>query len=90
MEGTWNAKVGEVLVGAGRVIPAALEKAAVQEVSVAEMAKAFPGAHVEPEAEVRFGAGTADAVEDGALVPPDAGAHDGGLGEDVRVVEGEG
>ena len=90
MEGAGNAEVKEVLIGAGGVIPAALEKAAVEEVGVAEVAEAFACAHVEPEAEVGFGAGAADAVEDGALVPPDAGAHDGGLGEDVRVVEGEG
>jgi len=71
-------------------MPAALEEAAVEEIGVAEVAEAFAGAHVEPDAEAGFGAGAADAVEDGALVPPDAGAHDGGLAEDVGVVEGEG
>ncbi len=85
-----DAKVEEILAWTRGVIPSALEQAAVEQVGVAEVAEAFTGAHVEPEAEVRFGASAADAVEDGALVPPDAGAHDGGLGEDAGVVEREG
>ena len=52
------------------------------------MAEAFGGAHIEPDAEVGFGAGAADAMENGALIPPDAGGEDGDLAEDVGIVEG--
>jgi hypothetical protein len=94
VEGVGNAEVVEVDGGAGDAAygfaPAALEEAAVEEVGVAEVAEAFGGAHVEPDAEVGFGAGAADAVEDGALIPPDAGGEDGGFAEDVGVVEGYG
>jgi hypothetical protein len=64
--------------------------AAVEEVGVAEVAEAFGHAHVEPDAEVGLGAGAADAVQDGALIPPDAGGEDGGFAEDVGVVERDG
>lgn len=95
--GAWGARAlgfgeGGVVLGFGRgaFAPAALEEAVVEEVGVAEVAEAFGCAHVEPDAEVGFGAGAADAVKDGALVPPDAGREDGGFAEDVGVVEGEG
>jgi hypothetical protein len=74
----------------GAVVPAALEETAVEEVGVAEVAEAFAHAHVEPDAEAGFGAGAADAMEDGALIPPDAGGEDGGFAEDVGVVECDG
>ena len=94
VEGVGDAEVGEVDGGtgdaAGGFAPATLEEAAVEEVGVAEMAEAFGGTHVEPDAEVGFGTGASDAVEDGSLVPPDAGGEDGDFAEDVGVVEGDG
>ena len=62
----------------------------MEEVGIAEVAEAFGGTHVEPDAEVGFGAGTSDAVEDGSAIPPDAGGEDGDFAEDVGVVEGDG
>ncbi len=62
----------------------------MEEVGVAEVAEAFGGTHVEPDAEGGFGAGTSDAVEDGSPIPPDAGGEDGDFAEDVGVVEGDG
>ena len=92
VEGVGDAEVGEVRLGClgGAVAPAALEEAAVEEVGVAEVAEAFGGSHVEPDAEAGFRTGSSYAVEDGALVPPHAGGEDGGLAEDVGVVEGDG
>lgn len=94
MEGVGDAEVVEVDGGAGDaadgLAPATLEEAAVEEVGIAEVAEAFGGSHVEPDAEVGFGAGTSDAVEDGSAVPPDAGGEDGDFAEDVGVVEGDG
>jgi hypothetical protein len=96
VEGAGDAEVVEVgwrgggFVPSGvewAVVPAALEETAVEEVGVAEMAEAFGHAHVEPDAEVGFGAGAPDAVQDGSLIPPDAGREDGGFAEDVGVVE---
>lgn len=94
VEGVGDAEVVDVDGGTGDAAdgfaPATLEEAAVEEVGVAEVAEAFGGSHVEPDAEVGFGAGTSDAVEDGSLIPPDAGGEDGDFGEDVGVVEGDG
>jgi hypothetical protein len=61
----------------------------MQEVGVAHVTQAFCGAHVQPDAQRRIGAGGANAVQDAALVPPDGGAHDGGFAEDFGVGEGD-
>jgi hypothetical protein len=102
VESAGDAEVVEVDV----VAPAALEEAAVEGVGVAEMAEAFGGAHIQPDAgmrevgrlgsEARTDAGgarwntAAEPLEHAAVVPPDAGREDGEAAEDLRVLEAEG
>ena len=80
-----NPEVAEVLA----VAPAALAKAGVEKIAVAQVAQTFRGAHVQPDAQRGHGAGVVDEEEDAALVPPDTGGQHGKLSEDIRVMEAE-
>ena len=67
--------------------PALHHEAAFEELGIADVAEAFGGANVEPDAERRLGLGGGDKGEDAALIPPEGGRHNGEAGEDVRVSE---
>ncbi len=84
--GAGYSEVSEILP----VSPAALLEAAMEEIGVTEVAKTFRGAHVEPDADIGLWASAANAIEDGALVPPDAGAQDRCFAEDFGMIEGDG
>jgi len=67
--GSGDAEVFEVCVGA----PAEALEQADEEFGVADVAGAFLGAHVEPDAEVwpLAGADGLDAVQEAAVIPPE-------------------